>query len=60
MTNTKLQDYLIDLFDCDSLESGEIKYIETFDERGILSSNHGIVLTMDDGSEFQMSLVKTK
>jgi len=60
MTNSKLQDYLVEMFDCDSLENGEIKYIETFEEKGILSSNNGIVLTMDDGSEFQMTLVKSK
>lgn len=33
---------------------------DTFDECGILTSNDGIVLSLADGSEFQITVVRSK
>lgn len=33
---------------------------DTFEERGILTSNDGIVLSLADGSEFQITIVRSR
>jgi hypothetical protein len=33
--------------------------IYTFEEMGLLTENNGLVLKMEDGSEFQMTIVKS-
>lgn len=38
----------------------EIREIRTFDEVGLLTANKGLVLTMNDGSEFQVTIVKSR
>lgn len=48
---------------CDSLDmlNGErITNVETFAERQLLSLDKGIVLTMADGSEYQITIVKSR
>ncbi|MBI5725043.1 MAG: hypothetical protein HZA50_13865 [Planctomycetes bacterium] len=37
-----------------------IHRISTFEEVGMLTTNKGLVLTMDDGTEFQITIVKSK
>ncbi len=34
--------------------------VETFAQAGLLTSNRGIVLRMQDGSEFQLTIVKRR
>lgn len=60
MSTTDLQQYLMDVFDWSSNEDGEITSMETFEERGLMTSNNGIVIKMRDGSEFQLQIVKSK
>lgn len=33
---------------------------QTFEQAGILTSNQGLVLTMNDGSEYQLTLVRSR
>lgn len=51
---TKLQDLLLDN------EEGDAGLIEvaTFEEAGLMTANKGLVVTMADGSEFQVQIVK--
>lgn len=49
MTEKDLQEYLVELLDG-----------RTFEEEGIMSNNKGIVLEADDGSEFQLTIVKSR
>ncbi|MCD7811235.1 MAG: hypothetical protein LUG91_05210 [Ruminococcus sp.] len=34
--------------------------VETFEEAGVLTSNRGLVLKLDDGSEYQLTIVKSR
>jgi hypothetical protein len=60
MNTEQLEQYLVEVFDWSSSEDGEIKSIETFEEREISTTIKGIVLTMRDQSEFQLQIVKVK
>ena len=60
MSTTDLQQYLMEVFDWSSNEDGEITSMETFEERGLMTSNNGIVIKMRDDSEFQITIVKSK
>lgn len=59
MTDFDIQDYLLDLIYNDIEESGECKHAESFEDRGILSNNAGIVLKIKGGAEFQLTIVKS-
>lgn len=37
-----------------------VKSIETFQERQIMTRDRGLVITMEDGTEFQVTIVKSK
>ena len=58
MKEHELESYLMEVFDWSSNEDGEIKDFETFEANGLLTNNSGIVLTMRDGSKFQLKIVK--
>jgi hypothetical protein len=36
-----------------------IDRVRTFDESGLLTHDTGLVITLDDGSEFQLSIVQS-
>lgn len=38
----------------------EIKNISTFDDVGLLTKNKGLVIKLTNGSEFQLTIVKSK
>ena len=38
----------------------EIAKVRTFEEAGVLTSNRGVVVQTDDGSEFQISIVQSR
>jgi len=38
----------------------EIKEVQTFDFAGLLTKNKGLVVKLKDGSEFQLTIVKSK
>ena len=73
MDEHEMQTALNDLFanlilaaDCDEYpedlpdELSEVEMVQTYDEAGILTYNKGLVLRMKDGSEFQLTLVKSR
>ena len=38
----------------------EISKVRTFEEAGVLTSNRGVVVRTDDGSEFQICVVQSR
>lgn len=38
---------------------GEVSDVSTFKEMGVLTCNKGVVVTMENGSEFQVTIVKS-
>jgi len=38
----------------------EIESARSFEDLGVLTNNKGLTITMDDGSEFQISIVRSK
>ena len=37
-----------------------VKRVRTFDEEGVLTNNAGLVITTADGSEFQLTVVRSR
>lgn len=37
-----------------------VRNVKTFDEAGLLTRNKGIVINLTDGSEFQITIIKSK
>jgi len=60
MKEFELESYLMEVFDWSRNEDGMIKDFETFEAKGLLTNNSGIVLKMRDGSEFQIQIIKSK
>ena len=60
LTEQKIQDYLVEVLDYASSQDGMVKIIDTFEELGVMTNNKGLVITMQDGSRFQLVIVKTK
>ena len=59
MNASQLETYLLEIFN-DHLEDGEIRDFETFENEGILTNNSGIVLYMNDGTQFQLKITQAK
>lgn len=59
MNTQDVQDLILDsLFqNCDN---DEIKRIRTFQEAGVMTRDQGLVITAPDGSEFQVTIVKSR
>lgn len=46
---------------CDSLEiCWENLRVQTFDEAGLMTRNSGLVISLPDGSEFQLTIVRSR
>lgn len=60
MTETELVEYLEETLEWSNEESGMIKNVRTFDSVGMMTMNEGLVVEMKDGSEFQLTIVKSK
>jgi hypothetical protein len=43
--------------DADDLEDARV---ETYEEAGVLTTNRGLVLRLRDGSEFQLTIVRSR
>ena len=64
MTETKLQDILAQL----AFEGGEdgeailpdAEHSGTFEEMGIMTRNKGVVFRFEDGSEFQVTIIRSR
>ena len=62
-TEETLQDGLRQLITdgCDSLEiCWENLRVLTFDEAGLMTRNSGLVISLPDGSEFQLTIVRSR
>ena len=73
MDEHEMQTALNDLFaglilaaDCDEYpedlpdELSDVEMVQTYDEAGVLTYNKGLVLRMKDGSEYQITVVKSR
>lgn len=59
-TEQQMQDYLKETLDWASNEDGMIKTIDTFEEMGVMTNNKGLLVRMQDGSRFQLVIVKSR
>jgi hypothetical protein len=59
-TEQQMQDYLKETLDWASNEDGMIKTIDTFEEIGVMTNNKGLLVRMQDGSRFQLVIVKSR
>ncbi|MGH9867482.1 MAG: hypothetical protein ACREAA_04865 [Candidatus Polarisedimenticolia bacterium] len=46
--------------DSDDINQTTIRRIHTFEEVGVLSRDAGLVVTLTDGSEFQLTVVRSR
>ena len=60
LTEQKIQDYLVEVLDWASNEDGMVKIIDTFEELGVMTNNKGLVITMQDGTRFQLIIAKSR
>ena len=44
----------------ESFDPDGIRHVETFRDAGVLTMNAGLVITLDDGSEFQVAVVRSR
>jgi hypothetical protein len=59
-TEQQMQDYLKETLEWASNEDGMIKTIDTFEEIGVMTNNKGLLVRMQDGSRFQLVIVKSR
>ncbi len=62
MDNQDMLEVIMDALFHDNEECGtetQVKKINTFEECGVLTTNTGFVAKMKDGSEFQITIVKS-
>jgi hypothetical protein len=63
MSSHDLQDILRDLIEDDGLADDQgdttLRRIETFAEAGVLTRNSGLVIRLLNGSEFQLTIVRS-
>jgi hypothetical protein len=55
MDEKQMQDFLEDVL----LDSDEVDGIGTFRDEGVMTRNKGLVVKMSDGTEFQLTIVKS-
>lgn len=62
-----IQDALYDIFENmtfpdedDHIVIQDLDQVGTFEEKGVLTNNKGIVLRLQDGREFQISIVQSR
>jgi hypothetical protein len=62
VTPKSLEETLIHLLrDTSEYPSGmEIRAVESFEEAGLLTSDRGIIILTEDGSEFQLTIVQRR
>ena len=58
MDENAMRDLLADLLLAD--DSGEIRNVESFKDADLMTTNDGLVVHMDDGREFQLTIVRSK
>lgn len=56
MDETEFQEILTELF----LENGDFADVRSFEDAWLVTRNRGIVVDLPDGSQFQVTIVKSK
>jgi len=59
MNEHEMEDLLANLLQNED-EAPEVRRVTTFEEAGILTYNRGLVVRTEDGSEFQITIVRSK
>lgn len=61
MSETEMQNWLTEAIDlqCEANEE-EPADVRTFEEAGVLTMNKGLVVRLPDGSEFQLTIVRSR
>lgn len=44
----------------ESFDPDGVGHVEIFKDAGVLTMNRGLVVTMDDGTEFQVTIVRSR
>ena len=60
MSESEFVEYLEEIFQWSANEDGVIEDTRTFESAGLMTSNEGLVVRLDDGSEFQVSVVRSR
>jgi hypothetical protein len=60
MDETEAVDFLIEAIHAAHYPLDELPSMRTFAEAWVVTSNEGFVLQMPDGSEFQVSVIRSK
>lgn len=56
-----LRALLVDGIDLEeAFEDSGIARVDTFDEAGVMTMNKGLVIGLDDGTEFQITIVRSR
>jgi hypothetical protein len=58
MSETELVDQLEDAFS--DMDLDWLRRVGTFEDAGLMTRNKVLVLTLDDGSEFQLTVVQSR
>jgi hypothetical protein len=56
----EFQDQLTDAIELAAEENGQDVRVRSFRDEGVLTDNAGIVVTLEDGSEFQVTIVQSE
>lgn len=67
MSTQEFENHILNSLECLENEEGEslleqleMRSAHTFEDLGLLTRNHGLVIQMQDGSEFQLTIVKSR
>ena len=56
----EFQDQLTDAIELAAEENGQDVRVVSFESAGVLTNNAGVVVTLEDGSEFQVTIVQSE
>jgi hypothetical protein len=56
----EFQDRLTDALELAAEENGQDVRVRSFRDEGVLTNNAGVVVTLPDGSEFQVTIVQSE
>ena len=59
MDEREIRELLADML-LDDENGAEVRNVETFQDAGLMTSAEGLVVRMEDGQEFQLTIVRSK
>ena len=59
-TEHEFANYLIEVLDWSNNEDGMIEEVDTFESAGVMTSNEGLVIKLQNGKEFQVTIKRSK